>query len=292
MTVDPDLSVVIPFHNEAGHAAEVVAEVVDALGGCGASFDVVLVDDGSSDDTARVLREAALSWPCCRVLQHDRNAGQGAALLTGLRAARGKVLATLDGDGQSVPADLPAMLDRLREADLVQGVRVRRHDSAVRRAMSAVANGVRRRWLQDGAHDAGCAVRVFNRRVADSLIPIRTIYSFVPACAVAAGWRVVEHPVRHRPRRSGAPHYSLAMMWWRPLFDMLALGWLAARRPPHVSVRELPPLARPEAAASQQAERHHPRQPEHLEVIPRQHQHQHPGGRAHAEVAPPARRRP
>jgi glycosyltransferase involved in cell wall biosynthesis len=235
----PDISVVIPFYNEAARAMTVIDEVIGVLSGIGRPFELVLIDDGSSDGTSGVLLEAAARWPVCRVWQHTANAGQGAALLHGLRVSTGDILVTLDGDGQNDPADLPRMIDLLEGADMVSGVRTPRHDPWVRRIMSVVANTVRRRWLRDGAHDAGCALRVFRRSVLDSLLPIRTLYSFMPACAAAAGHRTVECAVRHRPRLSGSSKYGLRSMLWRPLLDMLAIGWLQRRRIPDVEVRPL-----------------------------------------------------
>lgn len=239
MTSPPAVSIVIPFFNEAACAADVVAEVRGVCTALGGRVELLLVDDGSSDGTDRILLDAAMGHRECRVLQLSAHSGQAAALWYGLKAARAPVLITLDGDGQSDPAVLPAMLVRLAEADMVQGVRQSRHDSWLRRTMSATANRVRSRWLGDQCRDAGCAVRVFRREVVESLLPIRTLYSFVASCAVSAGFRVVEHPVPHRPRRGGRSSYGLGVMLWRPALDMVALWWLRRRRVPPVDVREL-----------------------------------------------------
>lgn len=235
----PDLSVIIPFFNEERHVERLVGEVSSVLRQLGRSFEIVLIDDGSSDRTLETLRAVAADLGRSRVLRHAANAGQAAALMTGLRAARGRILVTLDGDGQNDPADLPAMIDRLDSADLVIGVRVRRQDSRLRRGMSRLANTVRRRVLNDGSRDAGCAIRVFRREVLGSFIPIRTLYSFIPACAAAAGYRVAECEVRHRPREHGRSAYGLGVMWWYPAIDMLALAWLTRRRIETVPFSEL-----------------------------------------------------
>ncbi|MGE3489496.1 MAG: glycosyltransferase family 2 protein [Vicinamibacterales bacterium] len=265
MTGLPELSVVVPFFNEEQNAAAVVRELASVLTRIGRSFELVLVDDGSVDRTAGVLVAAAREVPGCRVLRHAGNAGQAAALWNGLHAARGGILVTLDGDGQNDPSSLPDMLALLASADLVVGVRRVRHDAWPRRAMSAIANGARRRWLRDGAHDAGCALRVFRREVLATLLPIQSLYSFIPACAAAAGLRVVEHPVPHRPRRFGKSSYGLRVMWWRPLIDMLALGWLGRRRLPRVPVLELAG-----STESQQPEGSGARLREDRQVVPRQ----------------------
>jgi glycosyltransferase involved in cell wall biosynthesis len=241
MTAVPAISVVVPFNNEAESAAEVVTEIVTVLEARGDPFEVVLVDDGSVDGTTDILRQVAARLPCCRLLILERCSGQGAALWHGLHVARGDILVTLDGDGQNDPADIPAMIDRLQGVDIVLGVRARRRDTLIRRRMTKLANAVRRRWLRDHATDAGCALKVFRREVLSGLIPIQTLYSFIPACAVAAGFRSAEYPVHHRPRVSGRSHYSLRAMLWRPFVDMVALGWLNRRRIPRVNIREESP---------------------------------------------------
>jgi len=239
MTGTPHLSVVIPFYNEQECAGDLVAEVIGVLRGMDVSWELVLVDDGSADETLEVLRQAQRECPECRILHQARNAGQAAALWNGLHATRGAVLATLDGDGQNDPADLPMLLRDLAGADMVVGVRAGRQDSSLRRAMSRVANRVRGRWLNDRVSDTGCALKVFRRAVLDAFLPIRTLYSFMPAFAVAAGYRVIERPVHHRPRTAGTSKYGLLVMLWRPFVDMLALGWVLQRRIPRVETREL-----------------------------------------------------
>jgi hypothetical protein len=138
----------------------------------------------------------------------------------------------MDGDGQNVPADVPRLLARLAAADMVVGVRVDRADAFVRRAVSRLANRIRARVLRDGVRDTGCALKAFRREVAAEFIPIASLYSFMPALAVAAGFRVVEEPVRHRPRRRGASKYGLRIFLWRPALDMLGVWWFASRRVP------------------------------------------------------------
>jgi glycosyltransferase involved in cell wall biosynthesis len=160
----------------------------------------------------------------------ERNHGQAAALLVGMRQARGVVIVTLDGDGQNVPSDIPVLLDALDGADLVVGIRQARQDSRLRLAMSRVANAIRARCLRDGVQDSGCGLKVMRRDVVDAFIPIRTLYSFIPALAVAAGYRVVECPVRHRARHAGEAHYGLRTFAWRPLVDMIGVWWFTRRR--------------------------------------------------------------
>lgn len=223
-------SVVIPFFNEEECCRALLAELRPVMDGLGAAYEVLAVDDGSRDGTLGVLREEAASWPQLRVLALERNSGQAAALYTAMRRAEGSVIVTLDGDGQNVPGDIPALLDRLDGADMVAGIRAVRRDSVLRRLMSRIANGIRGMLLRDGMTDSGCALKVFRREVVDAILPLRTLYSFMPAMAVAAGFRVTEHPVGHRPRKAGVSKYGLWVMLWRPLVDMLGMWWWRKRR--------------------------------------------------------------
>jgi len=225
----PHLSVVIPFYNEEEAAPALLAElrpVLDKVGDC----EVVLIDDGSSDGTGAALEKVAAEWPAVRVFRFARNQGQGPALFFGIQRARGEIIALLDGDGQNDPADLPGLLAALDGADFVTGVRARRKDSTLRKWMSRVANAVRSRVLRDGVRDTGCGLKVFRREVRESFLPLRTLYSFLPAMARAAGFRVAEAPVAHRARTLGTSKYGLWVMLWRPLVDLLGMAWFIRRR--------------------------------------------------------------
>ena len=170
-----------------------------------------------------------------------QNFGQAAALYAGINLARGHRLVLLDGDGQNDPADIPRLLAALDAgADLAVGVRTRRRDSWQRRLMSRVANSVRRRILRDGVRDTGCGLKAMKREVIDALIPVRTLYSFIPALAVAAGFRVVETVVNHRVRRGGESKYGLRHFWYWPLLDMFGIWWFSHRRCPTSSLIQSP----------------------------------------------------
>jgi dolichol-phosphate mannosyltransferase len=244
----PELSVVIPFYDEAAAVGSLLDELYAVLDGLGRTWEIVAVDDGSRDATPAILAEHASGQPALRVLRSPCNRGQAAALWAGLQAARGELIATLDGDGQNDPADLPRLLAALGDAAMVVGIRRHRRDSALRRAMSRLANAVRGRLLGDRLHDAGCALKVFRREVIATLVPIRTLYSFLPALAVAGGLEVRELEVRHRPRRGGVSSYGLGVFLWRPLVDMLGVLWLRWRRfppPDHVEIPFAPGAAAP-----------------------------------------------
>jgi dolichol-phosphate mannosyltransferase len=225
----PELSVVIPLYDEAPNVAGLLTELRDALMALDVPSEVIAVDDGSSDGTWRALREAAARWPTLRLARLDTNRGQAAALWHGFGVARGTWIATLDGDGQNPPADLVRLWAARTGADMIAGVRVDRRDVGLRRVMSRVANTVRRTLLHDGVRDSGCATKLFRREMVEDFLPIRTLYSFMPAFAVARGWRVMEIDVTHRPRRAGRSKYGLRAMALRPLVDMLVVWWTLRR---------------------------------------------------------------
>jgi dolichol-phosphate mannosyltransferase len=229
----PRYSVVAPFFNEAENIPAVLQGLRPVMDGLGAPYEVLLVNDGSTDATGLLIDEAGQRWPEVRGLHFARNIGQAGALLHGLRNAAGEWILTMDGDGQHDPADFRVLLQRTTEADFVIGMRQPRCDRWLRRAMSRLANAVRRRVLQDQVTDAGCALKVFRREIVGSLLPIRSLYSFIPAMAVKAGYKVIEVPVQHLPRRHGHSSYGLSVFFWRPAADMIALWWLFKRSVPH-----------------------------------------------------------
>ncbi len=236
----PEYSVVIPFYNEAANAAALLAEVEAAMQNLRRPYEVLMVNDGSADETAEILAGFAAGHRHCRLLNLVPNRGQSGALCHGLKAAAAPLVITMDGDGQNCPADIPALLAKLGNADMIVGVRQNRQDTWFRRKISRLANAVRRRLLADGMSDSGCALKVFRHEVIASFIPIRTLYSFMPAMAVAAGFRVIEAPVMHRARGGGKSNYGLQVFLWRPVLDLLGVWWFSRRR-----FREFTPVPAP-----------------------------------------------
>lgn len=226
----PEYSVVIPFYNESANAAALLAEIVTTMQAVRGGYELLMVNDGSTDNTAEILARVAASHPQCQLLDLRPNRGQAGALYHGLKAATAPLVITMDGDGQNCPADIPDLLAKLGTADMIVGIRQQRQDSWFRRNISRLANAVRSRILGDRMHDSGCALKVFRREVVASFIPIRTLYSFMPAMAVAAGFRVVETPVTHRPRGGGKSNYGLQVFLWRPVLDLLGVWWFSQRR--------------------------------------------------------------
>ena len=227
-----ELSAVVPFYNEGENILDVLVELRSALDALNLSYEVLAVDDGSADDTAQKLQQMAKSWPQLCVLSHVTNSGQAAALWTAFQKASGELVAVLDGDGQNDPSALDAMIYHLNvtHADMVAGVRAKRKDSLLRKMMSRTANNVRQVFLKDGVSDSGCALKVMRREVCGAFIPLRTLYSFMPALAVIAGYKVVEMPVPHRERTAGLSKYGLMAMLWKPALDMIGVWWFRSRR--------------------------------------------------------------
>ncbi|MCC7051810.1 MAG: glycosyltransferase family 2 protein [Gemmatimonadaceae bacterium] len=231
-----ELSVVVPVHNERENIGPLVAEIVASLSGV-VPFEIVYVDDGSSDGTAQALQLAQQGAPMLRVVRHARSAGQSTAIRTGVLAARGRWIATLDGDGQNDPADIPALLtqacslaaqrgdDRL----LVAGWRTARRDTAFTRWQSKVANAVRSRLLRDGTPDTGCGLKVYARATFLALPYFDHMHRFMPALVRREGGEVLSVPVNHRPRTRGASHYGVMNRLWTGVVDMAGVMWLARR---------------------------------------------------------------
>lgn len=228
---EPKFSVVIPFFNEEGNARALLDETLVALARLDGDFEVLMVNDASRDRTAEILAGIAQADPRCILFNNLQNSGQAASLNRGFLAARGEWILTMDGDGQNDPADYPGLWRKLAEtgADMVVGVRANRKDSALRQQMSRIANAVRGRILRDGVDDSGCALKIFRREVVESFLPMKTLYSFMPALAVAGGYKVVQAPVNHRPRAAGVSNYGLRVMLWRPLVDLLGVWWFTRR---------------------------------------------------------------
>lgn len=233
MTSDPPpLSVVVPVCNERDNVAALVHGITAALRGLTA-FEIVFVDDGSTDGTADVLRMLRHEVPELRALRHAATSGQSAAIRTGVKAARGAWIVTLDGDGQNDPADIPHLLAR-RDASpgdvrLITGWRVHRHDPPVRRWASRIANAVRARVLDDATPDTGCGTRLFEREAFLELPWFDHMHRYLPALMQRAGWATLSVPVNHRPRVSGASKYGIARRAWEGLADLHGVAWLMRR---------------------------------------------------------------
>jgi dolichol-phosphate mannosyltransferase len=229
----PALSIVVPVHNETGNIEPLISEIEAALAGR-IDFEIVYIDDGSDDGSAAELAGLRGGHGRLRVLRHRNQSGQSAALRTGVAGAGAAWIATLDGDGQNDPADIPALLDARDQCAtaklwMVAGVRRKRRDSTVKRLSSRIANGIRRRVLRDAASDTGCGLKLFRRDAYLALPFFDHMHRFLPALIRRAGGAVLEVPVNHRPRAAGASHYGTWGRAWVGLVDMLGVAWLQRR---------------------------------------------------------------
>jgi dolichol-phosphate mannosyltransferase len=239
--VSPEISVVIPVCNECENVGPLAQEIATAL--AGRDFEILFVDDGSTDDTASAVIAARQSIPQVRLLRHSFRSGQSAAVTTGVRLARAEWVGTLDGDGQNDPADLPKLLAaRLASENagvaLFQGHRTTRRDTGFRKLQSRIANGVRSRMLGDGTPDTGCGIKLLHRPTYLELPKFDHMHRFLPALFQRAGARVVSVPVHHRPRARGTSKYGMLDRLWVGIVDIFGVMWLRRRYKPGLAVRE------------------------------------------------------
>lgn len=225
VTGSPELSVVVPLYNEEENLPILQEELRAALSGF--DYEIVFVDDGSADRTADRIEAA----PNVRLIRFAKNAGQSAAIHAGLTAARGATVVVIDGDLQNDPADISKLLREISNgADLVCGYRLKRRDTVVKRLTSRIANSVRSRYTKDGVRDTGCTLKAMRRECVSALVPFKGMHRFIPALVKAAGYRLVEIPVNHRPRRFGQSKYGLGNRALRATIDMFGVRWLLSRR--------------------------------------------------------------
>ncbi len=220
-----EVSVVVPVYNEEDNVAPLAAEIAEAVAQTGRRWELIYVDDGSSDRTAEVC--AGLEG--VRLIRHSHNMGQSAATVTGIRAASGAIIVTLDGDGQNDPAAIPELLAALETHDVAQGIRTARRDTLWRRFGSRLAWLVRNLVLRDGIVDIGCSLRAFPRDIALWLPPFDGLHRLMPALFVFLGLRVKQVPTHHRPRTRGVSKYGNLSRGARGLFDLIGLLWLKRR---------------------------------------------------------------
>ena len=231
MNLRPDISVVVPVFDEEGAAPQLAREIAQAF--AGRAFEIIFVDDCSRDGTVEALRRLKADIPQIRILRHETNAGQSRAIRTGVLAARGEVVVTLDGDGQNDPADAPGLVDVLvsggERLGLVGGERVKRQDSQAKKIASRLGNGVRKRLLRDEAKDTGCGLKVFRREAFLRLPYFDHIHRYLPALMIREGLEVAFRPVNHRHRETGRSKYTNLGRLKASISDLLGVMWLQSR---------------------------------------------------------------
>lgn len=229
----PAVSIVVPVRNEAGNVAALIAEIATALGNK-TSFEVIYVNDGSTDATESELRELMASRPWLRQIKHASSCGQSAAVATGVRHARASVVVTLDGDGQNDPAFIPALVAALAAGapriGLIAGQRVGRRATGFKKLQSRIANAVRGAVLRDGTRDTGCGLKAFRRELFLALPYFDGLHRFLPALVRREGYDIGYVDVMDRPRHAGKSNYGMWDRLWIGILDLLGVWWLIRRR--------------------------------------------------------------
>ncbi len=229
MRPNPEVSIVVPLRDERENLRILGSEIRGAMEGSGSSWEVVLVDDGSTDGSLEALRDLAANDGAFRVLRLPAQHGQSAALAAGFRAARGGIVVTLDADLQNDPQDIPRLLAELETADVVAGVRATRHDPWIRCASARAANRIRRSVTRDSLTDIGCSLKAYRAELLERVPTFDGMHRFLPILLQMEGARVRQVQVAHRLRRHGRSKYTTRKRVWRGLVDLLGVRWLQRR---------------------------------------------------------------
>jgi glycosyltransferase involved in cell wall biosynthesis len=241
-SVSPAVSIVVPVRNEADNVGPLIGEIVKALDGRWV-YEIIYVNDGSTDRTEAVLRAEMKQRGNLRQLRHAQSCGQSAAVRSGVRAARGKIVATLDGDGQNDPAFLPALISAIESGGgrigLVAGQRVGRKDTAFKKLQSRIANGIRGSILSDGTRDTGCGLKAFQRDAFLMLPYFDGLHRFLPALFRREGFEIAYVDVKDRPRLSGVSNYGFFDRLWIGIMDLAGVWWLIRRKKRQAVVTEV-----------------------------------------------------
>ena len=234
-----EISIIVPVFDEQDNILPLAREIAKALDKEPRAFELVFVDDASRDDTWNKIREACRLDPRVRGLRHTRNSGQSAALWTGIKSTTGAIVATLDGDLQNDPADLPRLFAELNSVDFVSGMRLNRRDNWRRRISSGIARQARKAVLGADFQDTGCALRVFKRAALAGVFPFHGWHRFLPILVQGGGATTKEVPVNHRPRVAGVSKYGVWDRLGRGIFDLIGVRWYQKRRLRRVPLTKL-----------------------------------------------------
>jgi len=225
-----EISVVVPVYNEEGNLPVLIPKLLEVLKGLGRSYEMIFVDDGSSDGSRRVLREMASQYPFIRVLRLKENRGLSTALVAGMREARGEKIVTLESDLQNDPADIPRLLEYLDRYDMATGWRQKREDSWLKKISSKIGNSVRNRVSGENIHDSACTLRAFKKECIQEIPVFNGMHRFLSTLVKMGGYRIIEVPVSHHPRKSGKSKYNIRNRALRSFTDLLGVRWMKGRR--------------------------------------------------------------
>lgn len=224
-----DISVVVPVYNEEENLPVLIPQIAEVLGPLEKTYEMIFVDDGSQDHSRRLLKEMALQYPQIRILGFKKNCGETAAGAAGIKEARGGIVITIDADLQNDPKDIPRMLDYLKEYDMVTGWRQKREDSWVKRITSRIANRIRNSLSGEEIQDSGCTFRAYKRECLQDIKLYKGMHRFIPTLVKMEGYRVMEIPIAHHPRKFGVSKYTTWNRMWRAFVDLLAVKWMKSR---------------------------------------------------------------
>jgi len=224
-----EISVVVPVYNEEGNLPLLIPKLAEVLKGLQRSYEMIFVDDGSSDGSRRILKEMASQTPSLRVLRFKENRGLSTALLAGMREARGEKVVTLDSDLQNDTADIPRLLEYLDSYDMATGWRQKREDSWLKKISSKIGNAVRNWVSGETIHDSACTLRAFKKECIKEIPVFNGMHRFLSTLVKMEGYRIIEVPVSHHPRRFGKSKYNIRNRMVRSLIDLLAVRWMKRR---------------------------------------------------------------
>ncbi len=224
-----DISVVVPVFNEEENLPILIPQIAEVFRPLGKTYEMIFVDDGSTDRSRRLLKEMVSQYPQIRVLGFKRNCGETAAGAAGLKEAKGEIVITIDADLQNDPRDIPTMLEYLKDYDMVTGWRQEREDSWVKRVTSRIANRVRNRLSGETIQDSGCTFRAYKRECLQNIKLYKGMHRFMPTLVKMEGFRVIEIPIAHHPREFGVSKYTTWNRMWRAFIDLLAVKWMRSR---------------------------------------------------------------
>jgi glycosyltransferase involved in cell wall biosynthesis len=232
-----EISVVVPVYNEEENLPILVSKLVEVLKDLHKPYEMIFVDDGSSDGSGRVLREMATRYPSIRILRFKANRGLSSALIAGMREARGDILVTLDSDLQNDPADIPKLLEHLGQYDMATGWRQKREDPWLKKISSRIGNAVRNRLSGERIQDSACTLRAFRRECIQDIWVFNGMHRFLSTLVKMEGYKIIEVPVSHHPRKFGKSKYNIRNRMVRSFIDLLVVRWLK-RRHIHYEIEE------------------------------------------------------